>query len=62
MVVLAATWESALISLVFSLANGGTGGAIWLTFGACFGMFVTCLSMAEVSAIALEEDKERAVS
>jgi len=48
MVVLAATWESALISLVFSLSNGGTAGAIWLTLIACFGMFATCLSMAEV--------------
>jgi len=53
MVVLGATWESALISLVFSLGNGGTAGAIWLTLIACAGMFVTCLSMAEVNACVL---------
>ncbi|KAK3617202.1 hypothetical protein LTR22_026809 [Elasticomyces elasticus] len=51
MILLAATWESGLISLVFSLGNGGTGGAIWMTFGSSFGMFVTCLSMAEMASI-----------
>ncbi|KAK3614332.1 hypothetical protein LTR56_027319, partial [Elasticomyces elasticus] len=51
MMLLAATWESGLISLVFSLGNGGTGGAIWMTFGSSFGMFVTCLSMAEMASI-----------
>lgn len=37
---------------VFSLANGGTAGAIWLTFVVCCGMFTVMLSMAEMASMA----------
>ena len=48
MVILASTWESALVTTIFSLPNGGTAGTIWITLiGAC-GMFTSTLSMAEV--------------
>lgn len=50
MVILASTWESVLINSVFSLSNGGTAGAIWLTLVACFGMLLSTLSMAEVDS------------
>jgi len=53
MVILASTWECFLVDCIFSLSNGGTAGAIWMTLGACFGMFVTCLSMAEVKPSAM---------
>ncbi|KAK5689387.1 hypothetical protein LTR17_026291, partial [Elasticomyces elasticus] len=39
MVILASTWEFALVTSVFSLSNGGTAGTIWLTLIACCGMF-----------------------
>ncbi|KAK5130278.1 hypothetical protein LTR08_002238 [Meristemomyces frigidus] len=51
MVILASTWESALVTTIFSLPNGGTAGTIWITFiGAC-GMFTSTLSMAEMASI-----------
>ena len=49
MVILASTWEGVLITSVFSLNNGGTAGAVWITLLACGGMFLSCLSMAEVT-------------
>ncbi|KAK5739630.1 hypothetical protein LTR17_005114 [Elasticomyces elasticus] len=51
MVILASTWEFALVTSVFSLSNGGTAGTIWLTLIACCGMFLSCLSMAEMASI-----------
>ncbi|KAK5676171.1 hypothetical protein LTR17_027749, partial [Elasticomyces elasticus] len=57
MVILASTWEYvlwrhefALVTSVFSLSNGGTAGTIWLTLIACCGMFLSCLSMAEMAS------------
>ncbi|KAK0302482.1 hypothetical protein LTR91_022632 [Friedmanniomyces endolithicus] len=41
----------ALVTSVFSLSNGGTAGTIWLTLIACCGMFLSCLSMAEMASI-----------
>ncbi|KAK4907131.1 hypothetical protein LTR49_023826 [Elasticomyces elasticus] len=38
MVILASTWEFALVTSVFSLSNGGTAGTIWLMLIACCGM------------------------
>ncbi|KAK0927720.1 hypothetical protein LTR29_017549 [Friedmanniomyces endolithicus] len=40
----------ALVTSVFSLSNGGTAGTIWLTLIACCGMFLSCLSMAEMAS------------
>ena len=51
MVILASTWESALVTSVFALNNGGTGGAIWITFGACFGQLTSTISMAEMASM-----------
>ncbi|KAK5754893.1 hypothetical protein LTS12_015016 [Elasticomyces elasticus] len=51
MVIPASTWEFALVTSVFSLSNGGTAGTIWLTLIACCGMFLSCLSMAEMASI-----------
>ncbi|KAF2172080.1 hypothetical protein M409DRAFT_62895 [Zasmidium cellare ATCC 36951] len=51
-VVLGLTWEFSLTTGVFSLANGGTAGAIWLTFVVCFGMFFVMVSMAELASMA----------
>ena len=51
MVILASTWESALVTSVFSLNNGGTAGAIWITFGACFGQLSSTISMAEMASM-----------
>ncbi|KAK5723811.1 hypothetical protein LTR15_005511 [Elasticomyces elasticus] len=39
-----------LVTSVFSLSNGGTAGTIWLTLIACCGMFLSCLSMAEMAS------------
>lgn len=50
--VLGLTWEFSLTTGVFSLANGGTAGAIWLTFVVCFGMFFVMCSMAELASMA----------
>lgn len=51
-VVLGITWEFALTTSVFGLANGGTAGAIWLNLVVCLGMFVTTLTMAEMASMA----------
>ncbi|KAK4635121.1 hypothetical protein CLAFUR4_02155 [Fulvia fulva] len=51
-VVLGLTWEFTLTTSVFSLSNGGTAGAIWLTFVVCFGMFFVMCSMAELASMA----------
>lgn len=51
MVILASTWEAALVTSVFALSNGGTGGAIWITFGACFGQLTSTISMAEMASM-----------
>ena len=51
MVILGACWEAALITSVFALFNGGTAGAIWITFGSIFGQLTSTLSMAEMASI-----------
>ncbi|CZT20570.1 uncharacterized protein RCC_06428 [Ramularia collo-cygni] len=51
-IVLGLTWEFSLTTSVFSLANGGTAGAIWLTLVVTIGMFFVMLSMAELSSMA----------
>jgi len=50
--VLGLTWEFSLVLTVFSLANGGTAGAIWITLVVCFGSFFVMLSMAEMASMA----------
>ncbi|KAK6435712.1 hypothetical protein LTR95_008098 [Oleoguttula sp. CCFEE 5521] len=51
MVILASTWEGALVSTIFSLPNGGTAGTIWMTLIASLGMLTSTLSMAEMASI-----------
>lgn len=51
-VILGASWEYAFITFVLSLANGGTGGAVWGFLGTCFGMLMVNLSMAEMASMA----------
>ena len=51
MVILASTWEAALVTSVFALNNGGTAGAIWITFAACFGQLSSTISMAEMASM-----------
>ncbi|KAK3679100.1 hypothetical protein LTR37_021446 [Vermiconidia calcicola] len=51
-IVLGLTWEYTLITTVFSLANGGTAGAIWLTLIVCVGMSMVTLSFAEMASMA----------
>ena len=50
--ILGNTWEFAIVTSVFSLANGGTAGAIWTTLIVCLGMFLCILSMAELASMA----------
>ena len=51
-IVLGLTWEFSIVTSVFSLANGGTAGAIWLVLVVTFGMFTVMLSMAEMASMA----------
>ncbi|KAK3723476.1 hypothetical protein LTR37_001728 [Vermiconidia calcicola] len=51
-IVLGLTWEFSLALGAFSLSNGGTAGAIWLTFVVCCGMSMVVLSMAEMASMA----------
>lgn len=51
-IVLGLTWEFSLVVGVFSLSKGGAAGAIWLTLFVCCGMFMICLSMAEMASMA----------
>ena len=46
------TWEFSIVTSVFSLANGGTAGAIWLVLVVTFGMFNVMLSLAEMASMA----------
>ncbi|KAK3110978.1 hypothetical protein LTR53_014201 [Teratosphaeriaceae sp. CCFEE 6253] len=48
-VVLGLTWEFVLTTAVFSLSNGGTAGAMWLTLIVCCGMACSVLSMSEMA-------------
>jgi len=50
--VLGLTWEFSLVLGAFSLSNGGTAGAIWLTLVVCCGMGMVMLSMAEMASMA----------
>ncbi|KAK4900467.1 hypothetical protein LTR49_027446 [Elasticomyces elasticus] len=59
MVILASTWEFALVTSAFSLSNGGTAGTIWLTLIACCGMFLSCLSMAEMASISPQREDNK---
>jgi len=43
--VLGLTWEFAIVTSIFSLANGGTAGAIWLVLVVTTGLFCVMLSM-----------------
>lgn len=49
-VVLGNTWEFAVVTSTFSIANGGPAGAIWTTIIVCVGMFLVVLSMAELAS------------
>lgn len=51
-IVLGLTWEFSIVTSVFSLANGGTAGAIWLVLVSTFGMFMVMLSLAELASMA----------
>ncbi|KAK6434235.1 hypothetical protein LTR95_009585 [Oleoguttula sp. CCFEE 5521] len=51
-VVLGNTWEFVVVTAAFSLANGGTAGAIWTTLIVCADMFLCVLSKAEVASMA----------
>ncbi|KAM0695670.1 hypothetical protein Q7P36_004152 [Cladosporium allicinum] len=51
-IVLGLTWEFSIVTSVFSLANGGTAGAIWLVLVVTFGMFNVMLSLAEMASMA----------
>ena len=50
--VLGLTWEFSLVLGAFSISNGGTAGAIWLTFAVCCGMAMVMLSLAEMASMA----------
>jgi len=50
-VVLGNTWEFAIVTSTFGLANGGTAGTIWMSIVVCIGMMFGVLSLAEVSLI-----------
>ncbi|KAK4665160.1 uncharacterized protein QC763_510710 [Podospora pseudopauciseta] len=50
--VLMQTWETELNVSVFGLVNGGTGGVIWVYFGAFLGLFLAILTMAEMASMA----------
>jgi len=47
-VVLGNTWEFAVVTSTFGLANGGTAGTIWMSIVVCIGMMFGVLSLAEV--------------
>lgn len=51
MIILASTWEAALVTTILSLPNGGTAGTIWMTVIQACGMFFATLSLAEMASI-----------
>ncbi|KAF2004743.1 amino acid transporter [Amniculicola lignicola CBS 123094] len=50
--ILMATWETGLTTLIIPLLNGGTGGAIWMFLGTAVGMGFVITSMAEMASMA----------
>ncbi|KAK5682094.1 hypothetical protein LTS10_005219 [Elasticomyces elasticus] len=51
-VVLGNTWEFAIVTSTFGLANGGTAGSIWMSIIVCIGMMLGVLSLAEIASMA----------
>ncbi|KAK5128122.1 hypothetical protein LTR08_004193 [Meristemomyces frigidus] len=51
-VVLGNSWEFAVVTSTFGLANGGTAGTIWMSIAVCIGMFLGVLSLAEIASMA----------
>jgi len=50
--ILGCTWEYALLGTLFSLPNGGPGGAIWMYLIVAFFFYFVMLSMAEMTSMA----------
>ncbi|KAF2732926.1 amino acid transporter [Polyplosphaeria fusca] len=50
--ILMATWETGLTTLIIPLLNGGTGGAIFVFLGTALGMGFVIVSMAEMASMA----------
>ncbi|KAK4913685.1 hypothetical protein LTR49_018019 [Elasticomyces elasticus] len=51
-VVLGNTWDFAVVTSTFGLANGGIAGTIWMSIIVCIGMVLSVLSLAEVASMA----------
>ncbi|KAF4551665.1 Amino acid permease-like protein 10 [Elsinoe fawcettii] len=50
-IVLGCSWEFALVTGTYTLANGGIAGTIWMFVASCCGMFTVMLSMAEMASM-----------
>ncbi|PSK34494.1 GABA-specific permease [Elsinoe australis] len=50
-IVLGCSWEFALVTGTYTLANGGIAGTVWMFVATCFGMFTVMLSMAEMASM-----------
>ncbi|KAH8725675.1 amino acid permease-domain-containing protein [Phaeosphaeriaceae sp. PMI808] len=50
--ILMATWETVLTTLIIPLTNGGTGGAIFIFLATAIGMGFVIVSMAEMASMA----------
>ncbi|GAB7354834.1 hypothetical protein MBLNU459_g5215t1 [Dothideomycetes sp. NU459] len=50
--VLGCAWQYVLITMVFSLTNGGPAGAIWMYLVCCIGLLLSTISLAEMASMA----------
>ncbi|GAB7344807.1 hypothetical protein MBLNU457_3267t2 [Dothideomycetes sp. NU457] len=53
--VVSSSWEISMVSVMYSIINGGLAGTFWIFIVAASGMFATTLSMAEMASMAPTE-------
>lgn len=49
--ILGCAWQYVLITMIFSLPNGGPAGAVYMYFTCCVGLMLATLSLAEMASI-----------
>ena len=50
--ILGCAWQYVLITLIWTLPNGGPAGAVYMFLACCVGLMLSKLSLAEMSSMA----------
>lgn len=49
--ILGCAWQYVLITMIFSLPNGGPAGAVYMYLTCCVGLMLATLSLAEMASM-----------